>query len=134
MNDNAKILVAALRSGEYKQTHGGLRDQKGYCCLGVACDVYHKETGEGEWRDGPLDLSYYRFVTPGGPSEGEPAVLPQAVEEWLGFTSESGDFTTVDYRDSEGELPESLIGLNDRGRSFEEIADTIESEPKGLFL
>jgi hypothetical protein len=27
--------VAALRSGEYKQTKGYLRNKKGYCCLGV---------------------------------------------------------------------------------------------------
>lgn len=29
--------VAALRSGEYKQTKGRLYSGKGYCCLGVFC-------------------------------------------------------------------------------------------------
>lgn len=29
-------LVAALRSGKYKQTDGALKDGDGYCCLGVA--------------------------------------------------------------------------------------------------
>ena len=37
--------VAALRSGKYKQTTGTLRgvmehNYIGYCCLGVACDIY----------------------------------------------------------------------------------------------
>ena len=36
--DFAKWLEA-LRSGKYKQTTGRLQDSKGFCCLGVACDV-----------------------------------------------------------------------------------------------
>lgn len=30
----------ALRSGKYKQTKHTLQDVKGYCCLGVACDLF----------------------------------------------------------------------------------------------
>jgi len=30
----------ALRSGAYPQTRGKLQDDDGYCCLGVACDVF----------------------------------------------------------------------------------------------
>ena len=33
-------LIAALRSGEYKQIQGHLKDDNGFCALGVACDVY----------------------------------------------------------------------------------------------
>lgn len=32
--------VSALRSGKYKQTKGALQNQDGYCCLGVACDLF----------------------------------------------------------------------------------------------
>jgi len=32
--------VLALRSGEYSQTTGKLQDEQGYCCLGVACDIF----------------------------------------------------------------------------------------------
>lgn len=49
MNKNVKQRwLAALRSGEYKQTTGCLRRDeadeihaapKGYCCLGVLCDI-----------------------------------------------------------------------------------------------
>jgi hypothetical protein len=34
-----KKWIAALDSGEYKQTHCCLQDSKGYCCLGVGCKV-----------------------------------------------------------------------------------------------
>lgn len=30
----------ALRSGKYSQTKGTLQDHKGYCCLGVACEIF----------------------------------------------------------------------------------------------
>ena len=32
-------LIPALRSGDYQQTNGRLRDQFGFCCLGVICDL-----------------------------------------------------------------------------------------------
>lgn len=31
--------IAALRSGDYAQTRGVLRGARGFCCLGVLCDV-----------------------------------------------------------------------------------------------
>lgn len=41
-----RLWLAALRSGEYTQTTGTLRQTTGkeyaYCCLGVACDVVLK--------------------------------------------------------------------------------------------
>lgn len=30
----------ALWSGEYKQTNMALQDEFGFCCLGVACDIF----------------------------------------------------------------------------------------------
>jgi hypothetical protein len=36
MNEQIKQRwIEALRSGEYEQTQGRLRDETGYCCLGV---------------------------------------------------------------------------------------------------
>lgn len=32
--------LKALRSGKYKQTISSLQDRNGYCCLGVACEVF----------------------------------------------------------------------------------------------
>ena len=37
--------VDALKSGEYKQGQSRLRNiENKYCCLGVACDIYEKQT------------------------------------------------------------------------------------------
>lgn len=47
--ENIKLWLAALRSGEYKQATGVLNNGNGFCCLGVACDVYAKQTGKGKW-------------------------------------------------------------------------------------
>ena len=44
-----KMWVAALRSGEYEQCRKVLRNgEGGFCCLGVLCDLYAKETGDSE--------------------------------------------------------------------------------------
>lgn len=40
MSPELKALwLNALRSGEYRQTTGTLKDTDGYCCLGVLCHV-----------------------------------------------------------------------------------------------
>lgn len=40
LKKNVKKWIAALRSGEYEQTRGALNDENGFCCLGVACDLF----------------------------------------------------------------------------------------------
>jgi len=39
--------VKALQSGDYDQTHTTLRDEEGFCCLGVLVDV----ANAGNWAD-----------------------------------------------------------------------------------
>ena len=120
LNDNAKKWVQALRSGKYKQGKGFLRfstqtdNQKGtmfHCCLGVACELHQRENPSKTW---VLD-SYL----------GQSQSLHGTVREWLGLVEKEGHygngFTT------------SLTSKNDNGFTFSEIADIIESEPKGLF-
>ena len=134
MNENARKWVAALRSGEYVQDVGRLRTQNGFCCLGVACDLYAKKIGKGEWKpytptfDKP---AFYINVKSYGRG------LPTDVADWLGFRISVNDQIQYygDYM-SEGEGDEedpSLASANDDGRTFDEIADIIESEPRGLF-
>lgn len=41
--------TTALRSGEYRQGTGKLRDGDAFCCLGVLCDVF----GQGQWSRDP---------------------------------------------------------------------------------
>lgn len=116
MNENARKWVQALRSGEFQQAKGTLRDQDGrMCCLGVACEVYRREVG-GEWRD-------EQFGPPGESFQG--GFLPLGVRDWLGLASHFA--LPKDRR-------RSLVRCNDSyGATFEEIADLIESEPEGLF-
>lgn len=116
MNKNAKKWVEALRSGKYEQGCGYLRTNDGFCCLGVACDLYAKAHPRAKgWNQGNL------FA-------GEMMLLPVKVRKWLGLTKNSGVFT-----DKKGFLSE-LIDLNDSGKTFKQIAKIIESEPEGLFV
>ena len=104
-----KLLVEALRSGKYKQTGNCLRDEKSYCCLGVACDIYRKETGKGRWRSlgSPRELKSF---------QGSTGYLPDKVMEWFGFPIREG-FESDNV---------SLARRNDAGHSFQSIADLIE--------
>lgn len=79
----AKRWADALDSGEYKQGHGALRTASGkFCCLGVLCDLYAKDTGR-KWSDefGLHDRSGIHI-------EGESSYLPEKVCEWAGATGE----------------------------------------------
>lgn len=124
MNKNAKAWVAALRSGKYRQSRRVLTalnergDVVGHCCLGVAC-VLAVEAGVIEsprLGDGYLLYDNKHFS------------LPLAVQDWLGLKQNEGG-----YQHPPGEVS-CLSALNDRGDSFESIADVIASEPKGLFV
>jgi hypothetical protein len=108
-NEAETLLIAALRSGAYKQATGALRKDGGFCCLGVACDLYSRaeHAGLGLWR-------------PGGQfDDGEDTSflhLTAGVQRWLGWRGDNGP--------TEGMKP--LSGHNDSGASFSEIADIIE--------
>ena len=100
----------ALRSGEYSQTRGYLRTTEGFCCLGVLCDLYSKETGT-EW------VENYELENSSSFLE-EFATLPKEVMEWSGLEYPNP------YFDFENGV--SLASLNDGGKEFNEIADVIE--------
>ncbi len=115
LNKNAKKWVKALKSGKYTQTTDSLMDSTGFCCLGVACDLYSKEHPRSTWENG-------HFM-------GQAFTLPMVVQRWLGLSTEDGsttDASLVDYNDgnTSGDI---------RRHSFKEIAKIIESEPEGLF-
>ncbi len=114
MNDNMKLVIKALRSGEYAQTKESLQDDHGYCCLGVMCAVFEKETGRTLGRDGDT-----------GHMEGEDLDAQEGVRRWVGLSDSEGRNT----------IDQSLVLLNDsQGYTFSEIADFIESEPEGLLV
>lgn len=104
--ENRKKWVKALRSGKYAQCQNYLQGGKGFCCLGVLAEV----SGE----------KYHGFSS-------NLAYLPK-VMDFVGLSEPSGGF-----KQGQGVHPPQLTNLNDMGKSFQEIADIIESEPEGLF-
>lgn len=126
MNDTAyhrKLLIDDLRSGAYTQTMGCLQDETGYCCLGVACDRFMRETGTGEWvvsDRGSREMSFH--VGEGNLVRFSSSVMPTLVREWYGFRDAAGNW----------DEDEGLADKNDCGVGFDDIAAIIEDEPKGL--
>ncbi len=118
MNENAKKWVEALRSGKYRQATGKLCKiddcDHSYCCLGVACELYQQEVGG-------LDIKIERDIRFYNEKSSD---LPFCVMDWLGLAGPEGNHIAME---------ESLAYKNDSGDTFDEIADLIESEPKGLF-
>ena len=105
MNQEIKTKwVVALRSGDYKQTKGKLKDANGYCCLGVLCDISRKETGFG------IEHNEAREI------------LGETIRKWSGLTFCSGDRVTID------DIKTSLADHNDDGATFLQIADAIEAQ------
>lgn len=122
VQENRARWVAALRGGEYKQGTDTLYDvsTQQYCCLGVLCDVYEKETGVIL----PKTSSGYYNV-------GEETLCELGeVKRWVGLKGDQGEFATT------GGVPATMLTtLNDAYDEwdFNRLADLIESEPEGLF-
>lgn len=112
MNQEVKTKwIVALRSGEYNQTTRRLRrsDNK-FCCLGVLCDLYIKETGKGGW------LKDDAFLDSKGVKSSSSHTTE--VNEWAGMIDR------VYYNGND----RWLDGVNDDGASFIEIANIIEEQ------
>ena len=50
-----KQWVEALRSGEYEQVRVELRNEKGYCCLGVLTELINPDV---DWEDWETRIDY----------------------------------------------------------------------------
>ena len=100
-----KRWVAALRSGEYKQTQGQLWSGDGFCCLGVLCDLAAKDGGP-QWEG-------CRFA--GSSAHPEPAMW-----NWVVGGDQGRDASTISDR---------LVEANDSQlQTFKQIASIIEGE------
>lgn len=118
--------VKALRSKKYKQTDGVLKNEDGYCCLGVLCDVYRKDL---KLKPHKIWDDEYNFIVKkgkdGGCDEVEDATLPPDVAVWAGLKGPKRSDPTVTY----DKRRLSLSQLNDsEGLTFEAIADIIETQ------
>ena len=108
----AKQWVAALRSGQYKQTTGALRNGDSFCCLGVLCNLHaiaHPKIARKE-------VSTAIYLGMGG-------ALPYEVRTWAGMFTKTRRIP---------DLNETLASLNDDGSTFDEIAAVIEKNVKQL--
>ena len=102
--------IKALRSGKYPQIQGKLRKEEGFCCLGVLCDIHDNK----QWGD---DLGGFSYLSNSG-------VIPEKVRKWAGMKSRDGShLPRMGYPERRNR---NLSGLNDNGRTFEQIADVIE--------
>lgn len=107
--ENMKALIAALRSGEYKQGTRSLCANGRYCCMGVAADLAVK-SGEGQWLKSPSDSrrAYKREVD----IESMKAFPPEPILRKYGLPHDDAW---------------SFVHLNDSGNySFAQIADVME--------
>jgi hypothetical protein len=124
--DIKKRWTDALRSGEYEQGKGGLRENT-YCCLGVLCEIA-REDGIGDW-DERSEATGYAFSCT---EDSDGAHLPEEVWRWAGISFIPED-EVVNGGDPVLEISESgstlsCVSANDTyGLSFEEIADLIEN-------
>jgi len=114
--ENVRKWVDVLRSGEFPQGKGALLYGGRYCCLGVATEIYRRETGVGDWTVDDEDEPEIRIFR--SPKEDEALSLPIEVADWLGLGDNCNP--TIDGR--------SLAERNDNGATFAEIADMIERE------
>lgn len=106
-----KQWVEALRSGKYKQGKQALCKDGKYCCLGVRCEVEGFEgIASGEYTSFGCDL----FMLPS-----KSTAYP--------FISDSGDFPSGVRIAIGGLTSGALVGCNDSGLTFLQIADIIEA-------
>lgn len=110
--------VKALRSGKYKQTKGYLKDSKGYCCLGVLCEI----SEIGEFVDEGLD--YHYLISKGRSYKSYLSILPVQVKHYAGLKSDNAHIMSIKT---------DLVTFNDsRDYTFHPIADIIEKHYKEL--
>jgi hypothetical protein len=121
-------LIEALRSGKYQQIHGSLRSNEGFCCLGVACDIYTKiHPDEFQWY---YDGLYWSLLDYYDKSMSYTAHLPQKIAKYFGLNNKYGKFNPPpEFADiPTGQC--NLMYLNDTLKwSFKTLASFLKTNP-----
>jgi len=150
----AEKWVAELRSGKYQQTKEKLRavteNHSGelvlssrFCCLGVLCNLFAQEQKDAEWG---LDEKNAAAYFTAADDDADDENLPAFVQEWAAMYSPIGclrvssgpEYETLKLKlqllsPRAGILHDAtLASANDRGASFEQIADFIEQHWQNL--
>lgn len=130
MNPEIKAdWLTALRSGEYKQGKGFLKNEvtgtAKYCCLGVLCELAVK-AGVIEESEVDEDETVHSFSSnvPGHGTSYSSSYLPQGVAGWAGIHYQG----KIYQNDDSGRVRVDLADLNDYKLDFAGIADVIEKE------
>lgn len=138
----AERWIAALRSGQYRQTANRLcrfyiddehKEQCSYCAMGLLAELYQQETGELNTipnKDQPGTISFKDETK----NKWSAIFIPTEVVQWAGLKNSAGSFgpsysVWVDIEDEDGSrvLCTSVVALNDDARlPFADIADIIE--------
>ena len=121
------LCLEALRSGEYQQTTGCLRNDEGFCCLGVVTDVAIKnKLVPYDWRDPDGATSEYHILDTNG--DIRTGALPNSVRVLLGVDS-CDPLVSTCFRNEDGNSLHTLSSCNDQeGLTFEQIANLIEEQ------
>lgn len=119
-------LIAALRSGKYRQTHSvlcRLNGEYSFCCLGVACIVNHPNLTMAKlWpKSSNMDNICYFMDDHAFQVPPEDEILSWIIEQGPNLC---GDIN-IGIKDKEYNNI-TLTSLNDRGCTFDQIADVIE--------
>ena len=118
-----KLWIAALKSGKYSQTKLVLKDYKGYCCLGVLCDLYAKTQKKKGFYSNDDGVTF-QFHDTSRAVPYQTANLPKQVQKWSGVNSHLGYYKSNSKKD----VSRSLSGGNDNGKTFKQIAKIIEAK------
>lgn len=121
--------IKALRSGRYEQGRNCLHlAGDGFCCLGVACDLFDNtrwlpmESDGNEGDEDGNEFVGYRTPWRLDAEAAEVAVLPDDVRDAYCLYTANGDY----YHDDG--VVDGLDSLNDQGVAFSDLADVIERE------
>lgn len=127
--DRTKWLEA-LRSGEYKQSHGVLynESQNGYCCLGVYCHVKGVDNDSLLSESFPWSLDreiaeMYKISS---------ALAPEYKQDLFSADEWANEKDKVLEQLDESTFSFFLANMNDSDKSFTEIADIIEETTIGV--
>jgi hypothetical protein len=137
-----KLLIAALESGAFPKAMRHLRRNDGFCCLGVACELYRRETGQGQWVPRAHNVQEFVLGDPDERKETYDSGLPPDVREWFGIPATVYDNgfedevniaeeDTVKYADEAISFRSttSLSNINDKSNTFGPVIEMIKRLP-----
>jgi len=116
-----KMVVAVMRSGEFPQVKFFTTNGVAYCAIGLICELYRADTGEGRWVQNEGGTWLFELGDDLEDAVRYSTHLPPQVLAWLGLTEQP---TLV-----HNQRRRSLMALNDEAAlTFVEIASLIEAQ------